>query len=883
MQHLSSLVSALPEISQSRMVSTGYTVWMVWDGKLNSAIPHTMRDYGCILMTEENSQALWFSPGTEVFRALARLQTWARVNSISVFCQIFSAAFLVGYDLSTSLSVPQELTAQQVGPPSDFEVWVHPKLEAEVNNVAGLGLKASGKPEGISSLEWKLLQADQGLDYESTLRWYFIIKPLGKGGDKESIVGWRDFSHEIQELMKRLGLKYIADVNEGFLFFPLDNVRLLRTFCTDMLNLISEAKADESKKYWPVVMAAVPQGDLPFTQELPKKVGLDWNRLTPDFPHMRFVDGFILSPWFILSDSRYGKSQTTLESWCNLRLRKEGGEADYGTIEVSIAVPLTQGEGLECFYCGQKNHLPADCPTKSFGMQPTHAWNRLAGLNLDAINEGVTEINSRIDIDNFPATAMELLGDKKSDGSIVLQAIFEVNSPTQFRTLRKVWRSKAKEWAEGFDQLGPEEGDHFWAGLDALVNEDVALAETEAKKGVAKYTRSYQPQSLLGFVNLEQNDYVQALFHWQEAERLAFTPLQQGYLVFLQARLQEVQDHFKEANALYKRVNALCPGWIEPLYRQGVCMVKLGFTGQAMDLFFDLINMDPNVFNRILVDPELERGRVQLLSFLWDKWNEAEKDAEELRKKLDEYIDELDKRFDRKHPFHDAAEEELQRLKKTAEVNNYVAYRMLSRGMDRFSERLEKQVQLELKRINSNVDFLSERIKEIQKEAAWFPFPKLLVEFNRDFNYCVEKINWIKTQYLKQADNFRLATQYVEEIEKRVETLSGRLVTLRIVRDSTLFVLMLGKSFIWFELVGLGLAFIGVPGFIWFTQDVQGNWLVTTLRENQWEVTKGFVIILSALALAFAAIKSAAGFEKRKQQLFDQLDTELKGTAPRRY
>lgn len=884
MLNLSSLAGALPEINQSRMVSSGYAVWLVWDGKLNTAITHTMRDYGCLLMAEEERQALWYCPNSEVFRALARLQTWARVNSIDVLAQVMPVTFLVGYDLTTSLSLPQEFLAQSAEAPNDFEVWIHPKLESEIKNISGLSLRAIGKPDGFSNVEWKLLQADQGLDYESTLRWYFIIKPLGKRGDKESIVGWRDFSNEIQELMQRLSLKYISDVNEGFMFFPLDNVRLLRSFCTDMLNLIHEAKTQEDHKYWPVVMAVVPQEGLPFTQELPKKVGVDWNRLTPDFPHMRYIDGFLLSPWFAVNDARLGTKQTSLESWCNIRLRKEGGEADYGTIEVGIPVPLTEAEGMECFYCGQKNHPASECPSKQFGMQTGKAWAQLARMSMDDINEGVGQINDDIDSENFVETANAMLSAKEpSKGGVILQAVFDINSPVQLRTVKMVWRSKAKEWAEGFHQLGPEEGDHIWPGLKAIEEGDHAEAGEEAKKAVVKYTRSYQPQNLQGFLNLELEDHTQAMFHWQEAERLAFTPLQQGYLVFLQARLQEVLGNFKESTSLYKRVNVLSPGWLEPLYRQGVCMVKLGFTGQAMDLFFDLINTDPNIFNRILIDPELERGRVQLLSFLWDKWSEAEKEAEKLRAKLKEYIEELDKRFEKTHPFYEIAETELAKLKHTAEVDNYVAYRMLSRGMERFGEQMEKQVKLELKRINSNIDFLTERVREIQKEAAWFPFPKLLVEFNKDFNYCVEKVNWIKTQHLKQADNFRLATKYVQEIEQRVDTLSGRLVTLRIVRDSTLFVLMLGKSFIWFELVGLGLAFVGVPAFLWFTQDVQGSWLVSTMRENQWEVTKGFVIILSALALAFAAIKSAAGFEKRKQQLFDQLEEEMSRRSRKRY
>jgi tetratricopeptide (TPR) repeat protein len=410
-------------------------------------------------------------------------------------------------------------------------------------------------------------------------------------------------------------------------------------------------------------------------------------------------------------------------------------------------------------------------------------------------------------------------------------------------------------------------------------------AERLIKEAHDKSPKSYQPHSLFGFWYLEKGDINQALFHWQEAERTSYTSLQHGYFAYLQARLMEVEGNLKDAISMYQKANSFSHTWIDPVYRQGVCMVKMGFTGQAMDLFFDLVGRDPHVFNRILIDPELDRGRVQLMSSLWERWSEAEEMAKEARDKVKNHIDDIAKRFDENHTYFETANEELERLSKLGKVNNYVAYRLLDKGTEKFGVSLDTEVGREVKRINDNLEYLADRIREIQKEAAWFPFPKLLLEFNRDFNFCVDKINWIKTQQLKDADNFRKSLKLLDEIDEHIDSLQGRLVTLRIVRDSTLFILMLGRNFIWFELVGLGLLLIGVPALIYFTQDIRGNYILDMINDEsqRWEISKGLVIILSISCLAFAAIKSALTFDKKKRELFQQLDDEMRDSAPKRY
>lgn len=883
MPTIAKLLDDLPEISQSRLVASGFGVWVAWKGKMNNAIQSTLREYGALCLAKDSDQALWFCNTVEVFRALARLQIWARVNPMPTFCQVVPLTFLMGYDMEFSVSLSPELDRQDCRVTDDFEIVIHPKLKDKLKGIPGLSTQPAGGYEGLASVEWLGLQADQGLDYETTRKWFFVIKPLGRMSDKESILGWRDFSTEIIELLQRLGLRYISDIEQGAIFFPLDNFQLLKNFCSEILNLIKDIKEDIDRKYWPVVMAAVSQENLQFSTDLPKKIGLDWNRLAPDFPHIRLMDGFLLSEWFRMNEARYGTDAVSLDSWCNITLREGGEQLGGGTMQVSLPVVMVGMEGEGCYYCGQTSHDPKDCPSKHLDTPQPQIWSALAKTAFSDFSKGFHAIDNDVDAENFTESMIDVFHSKNELENVMARSVYEINVSAQLRMLKIVWRSRGKDWSDGMKQLAPQEGEYIWDGLKMIEEGDLETAEGVIKEAQLKYPRSYQPHSLWGFWYLEKGDMNQALFHWQEAERMSYTPLQQGYFSFLQARLLEVDGELKEAINTYKHANSYSPTWLDPVYRQGVAMVKMGFTGQAMDLFSDLVDRDPNIFNRILIDPELDRGRVQLMSSLWERWSEADEDVKQARERVIALTDDIAKRFDSNHNYFETANEELDRLKGLGTIENYVAFRQLARGTDKFKASLDAEIKREIKRIDANLEYQSDRVRDIQKEAAWFPFPKLLLEFNKDFNFCVDKINWVKTQRLMDADNFRKSLKFLEEIEDRIDTLQGRLVTLRIVRDSTLFILMLGRNFIWLELLGLGLALVAIPSIIYFTQDMQGNWMLDAIRDQRWEFTKGLVIILSISCLALAAIKSAFSFEKRKRELFEQLDEEMRQSAPRRY
>ncbi|MBA4357112.1 MAG: hypothetical protein C0405_05220, partial [Desulfovibrio sp.] len=88
MYTLSTLLQRLPNVAQARLISSGYGLWMVWSGSFNNAVGHTLRDHGLVQLVDDPCQSFWVSFTPEVFRALAKLHIWSRLNPLPLFCQV---------------------------------------------------------------------------------------------------------------------------------------------------------------------------------------------------------------------------------------------------------------------------------------------------------------------------------------------------------------------------------------------------------------------------------------------------------------------------------------------------------------------------------------------------------------------------------------------------------------------------------------------------------------------------------------------------------------------------------------------------------------------------------------------------------------------------
>jgi tetratricopeptide (TPR) repeat protein len=851
------------------MVHSGIAVWVVWSGQLDPSFGQMFQDYGGFLVAEENYQSLWCFFGEEALNALARMQIWGRVNKLAMSLAVMPASILIGPNLEMTVGATVDATRQKIAPAEEMQIWIHPNLKAMITAAPGLSTIPAPAPSGLMKVAWELLDPAQGLSYDSGLGWFFITKPLGDPLDKNTSEGWRTIYGKLQVLLERMGVKYVA--HEGFILCPLEGLRQYRTWCREVLTMIAALHADEAEhKYWPSVMAAVPRKGYSFAKDLPRKINLNWDKLTPDFPHMSYRSAFLLGGDFTINDARYASRGNSVEDWCSVRLAAGGDAAEVGSLPFEYPAQLVSGDKPVCFYCGLTNHDPVHCPSKQLAEWSPGIWNSLTRLDISDMNEHFKALETALAAD--PATVAASLLSASDKTSLMLRAAFEVTYACQPRMVEAVWRSKGKDLPAGLTQLAPREGEFLWQALDNLRAGNTEETEKFISQALLRYTRGYQPRALQGFLAMEAGDWVKTGYYWQEAVRLSYTPMQRAMFLFLQARAMEMQGDYQKAIGLYKLAAKETPRWMEPEYRQGVCMVKMGFTDQGMALFTGLMRAEPAVFNRILVDPELERGRLHVLSALWSPWNEAGLAAADALEGLAAMSGTLATHFPPEDEYLKETNAKIQALATLGTIKNYVAFKDVVTEVGALREAIKAKLDSEIKNIQARRQAQIDELKTIQREAAWFPLPRLLKDFNRDFNFCAAKLNWMRTTALNIPENFRKSQEALPLVDERIKTLRGRLVSLRIVRDSTFFTMLLGRNFMWMEIAGLAMALLLVPLFVYGLGYFGQNSMADMVERQKWQLQKGLVIVLSIMAMALAAIKTAITFDSKKKKLFQLAD-----------
>eukprot|EP01022_Parablepharisma_sp_SALTPOND_P012818 TRINITY_DN1663_c0_g4_i1.p2 TRINITY_DN1663_c0_g4~~TRINITY_DN1663_c0_g4_i1.p2 ORF type:complete len:873 (-),score=225.60 TRINITY_DN1663_c0_g4_i1:10113-12731(-) len=861
---LSSLIKKLPQFKESRMVATGFAVWASWTTDLNPAVAKTLADYGGLQLATERRQALWFFFTNDVFMALAKLEVWSRLNPLKAYVQVMPAKLLVDMKQQLSMSLESGLANQEAPIPEEFQAWVHPKLEEILKGTPGIELKDAPKKAGLAKLAWKTLHADPRLPYQSSMGWYLVLKPVGNPLDKSFQQGWREFFSEIEQILKRVKTKYI--IHENFLMLPLETLRSLRMWCQEYLSMVSRLRETNPEKYWPCVQAIVDKKGLNLNPEMHKKIPLDWDQLSPDFPHMSYRTAFLMGDGFRIKDVRFSVDQSSINDWCNVSLKGEMAVMEE-MLQVELPKRLVAGQHTSCFYCGQRTHRVSECPSRSMNELEQDIWERVAAVDIDEMKRALQSIDGQLKGD-ITEGITDLLHGNGSTENLLVRAIYEINAPAQLRMLQTVWRSTGRDYPKGLTQLVDAGEEPIWEALELLREGELLNVERILSKEIFKAPRNYQPLALRGFSMFEKGEEQRALSLWSEAERCTATPLQQSYLLYLQARAHEMTGKLEKAMEMYKSALKLSPSWLDAAYRQGVCQVKMGFAEQAMGFFEDLFAKNPHMFNRALFDPEMERGHVQLLSSLHRLWEEAKSRAEDELKSFEELKKEVGRWFPEDHPFYAEMDERIATVQRMSEVKNYVAFIRLAQERLALSRDLQRKVDEEGRKLMKRYTNYMDRLKVIRQESSWFPFPRILVDFNRDFNYVAKHLNWAISQHLQVADNFRKASDMEEKVKAKLEKLESRLRTLKIVRDSTLFLMIMGKTFMWLELACLVLSFAFLPLASYWGPSLGINWAGDMTLREKFEVQTSVIVLFSLLALGISALRTALVFESRKDKLF---------------
>lgn len=881
MMKLKALLENLPAIKAAQVSSKGYVIWSVWSGELNNVVQQTITDYGGlpVVVDQSQGQGLWFFFSGDVFLAAGRLDSWAKFNNVDSTLVILPASLLVGNGRELSVAIDDNLSGQELQPSGSFKIMVHP-VAKEYGAVPGITFKSVDPLPGLSDVEWTQIEADSRLQYKASLGWYCLLRPLGNPLDKAFQVGWRDFFTQLENILQRNKFRYT--VHDYFLLIPLETLRNLKSWCSDYLTLVQRLKetaeigpTDAPNHYWPCAVAVVDKKGLNFSNDLPKKVNIDWDQLMPDHPHMSNRNGLLLGDGFNLHSVRFSSSGD-MADWCSVSLLEEGDNPT-GMLPSLVPNSLVAGKAPNCFYCGQRSHEMGQCPTRKMEDLEPDLWRKIAFMDFDLLKQTSLEIDDGISKENQEEATRNLLNSQGTQGLLV-RGMFDVNVSMQYRMMRRIFTCRGKDYPKGLEDVGGRDDNPIWALLDAMPTSDLIPLDKELSSLVARYPRDYRPRALQAFVALERGDATRAQHLWREAETYSASPLLQAWHRFLEGRLHETQGRFHQAVSLYDEVLRICPLWLDAAYRKIVCQVKTGFAEQGLSQLVRLMDRDPNYFNKALLDPEMERGHIIILTGLYAAWSNAEAKLAEEKRALERLKNDLKNWFPDGNEFALKLVDRIESLKKLSEKHNFVPYQNVIQGRSGIERDLQLHINTDGKDFRIRFRNLMERLMIIRDETAWLPFSRSFMEFNKAYNQCAINLNWAIKANFQLAESYKRAQVLIQQEEDRLKKLEARLKVLRIVRDFTLFFLTTGKTFLYIWLPLMLLIVAGVPlAIFYYGQETMGSSpkLLRFLSDNRFDVQKTVGIVVTMFSFAVAALRTTFAFEKIKNKVFARAKEDM--------
>lgn len=862
MNSLASLLAKVPRTASARLVSNGIACWICYPQPLSVSFFQSLSDMGGWSVAEETNQSLWFFPDPSVMVGLARLHNWARLNPIAAAVTVFECSLIVGEKFSSSLSVKEELSKLEIGFAKRLSIRVTGQLRELGRNMPGIGFKQAQMLDGLVG-KWFDLESNEQVSVSSTLNWIWLIRPIGTRQDKVFTKGWRSFFDRIEPILAQNKIVY-QHGDDHVLMLRISALRTLARLIVDVMAVAGSP----TEQVWPCQYLIMNMEGHPFSPDLPRKMQHVFESLEAGALYMPLATVFqIADPRLTPVESRFSLTHTKITDFFQIRISGENGVKRHGSLDILLPSALVSGSEAPCFYCGLRSHLPGKCPSRR--LQPSNVMvsqlERFGQIGLDAMPALFQALEKKLASD-MPQVLANLLMDK-GDQATVIGALFEVNQTSQLRMMNLVWRAKGKEWPNGIEDLREPGEELLWAAFDSMRMGNMDRAQQQIDQCVFKAQKNYQPRLLQGFMSMERGEYKRAMGFWEEAEGLAYTSLQRSYIQFLQARLREIQGQFQDAVTLYGKALRESSRFLQARYRQAVCLIKSGFLAEAQGMLRDLVQNEPDYFSIMLLDPELEGGRTPILADLWDIWTEAQQQAAEVIGSVEHLPDLLSKWLPRDHDAYQGFHDRIQGLTRYAGVGNYVATAKLVQGTLAIRNEIQARVKKDIKELGAKRKVLFDRLLEIQHEASWFPFPRLLRRFNTLFNHCAEQLQMTGQLDLYVPDKFRRAHDAIREASEGLAKLEQKLLFLQTVRNAVLFTLLSGKYLIFFEIIAIILSgSISLGLFQYFpVQTVFGR----DLRQDRWLVLNVCLIFFSFLAVVGAVIRGTAQFESYKNRVLD--------------
>ncbi len=863
MQEIQTILNVQTKSSFSLLKTESVAVWISWANGPDAQMHKLFEEFGGVLVSQIATQSLWFFFNPEAtFYAVARLDIWSKQSSNNVSAFVFPATLDVSTTHSLSIDLtPEYKTLNNEGFTSESFIFIHPEYFSFVTSLPGISFyeMVDLKKQGL--IGWKRISADRRLPFNIEKGWFAFINPVGNLFDAGFTDCWDKFIFKVQNVIE--ANKFKAYIHGNFISVFIPTIVQLRIWVSEILNILDETNKFHQDIYWPCLTTVLDKGNINFSNNLHEIIDIDWASMMPDQVYLTYKNALMLGRDYKIRDLNFNAGRVDINDMCAVNLNSHVSQSGSSNLFAKILLPEDKNT---CFYCGGSGHTPINCPTKMNKPVTENFWVNQNFLDFSHVEDLYKHLDNEVKKNGINGY-FNILNSENLEGDF-LRATFAITAYFQFPNIERIWSIASRNIDEFPENVTPQKT----PALNILKrfsaeNQDINSLERDCINNLATNPKSWQIKCLHGFVLMEKGDYKQAKRAWGEAENLCTTTLHQGWIKFLQARIEEIQGHYNDAIALYKKVNGLLPHWTEPNYRALVCQVKMGYGQRVANMFLKLVESNPEVMIKILLDPELFRGQVHILNVLQPVLDDTHAyfltDRErliQLLKKLEDWFYENDK------PMM-LYGNKIKNLLSYGIMNNY----LLSMEVINFRPKVEKDLQ---RVINQEVDILKndyekclKQVEIIRDEMNWFYFQRILIDFNNVFNDCAKILNWAFTSNFFDVTVYKEAREKLPELKKHVEKLRGKLTHLRMVRDISLFAVMFLRSFIKTSIYLCILSLLGIFGLLFFGSMIGLEWIQEIIQLNFWQILKVVLSITFMVSFGLSALKTTVVFDKNKNKL----------------
>jgi len=534
------------------------------------------------------------------------------------------------------------------------------------------------------------------------------------------------------------------------------------------------------------------------------------------------------------------------------RLIPGDGKSQNGGVLFLYQKAMVQGDHEPCFYCGDRRHEPAQCPSKTVP-ETTHGLERLGYMPLDRINELFFESL------NAPASQKDIPADGTSPTSENLAelAFFELKKVYQLRFLRTLWNATTDHW----NRIQAQEEDAgrgglIWIGQDCIRVSNLGQAEAVLKSALEKSPGDYRALTALGFVSVEKGNPAGAKRLFKQSLECANTTPMKIFSRFLLARVHELNGELRHAEEHIRKIlhmDGLCS---EALYQDMVYRFRKGNHSDGLRRLRKLIDGNRKYFVAALIDPELADAGNRIHPELRAILERAREEASRLSLRAQEDIEVMEKLMG-----EDAGEmrtprsylEKIRELSATDGYFNHLDVIHYATAIIQTAQKSHEQARRKLLRAH---DKLRKRLDACTSLVRGYPYSSLLGSLPQNLARVEQKTLAIRDVIRTNAlGEFKKALSSARELASEMGRLEQKIQRLERMRRGIAFAVDFMKKILILEgaIVFVSLLLFPVVGHYL-------NFLAPSLRfsaENIWVYQKGVLLLGGGIGLFLAFLMSA--------------------------